>query len=173
MIEHRLIERVIQVMKGQVDRIETEKKVDSDLLEGVINFFQGYADRCHHGKEEGILFRDINKKALSPEHKRIVEELMEEHKLGRKTTAALGDAIQRYQSGDSEALPLIAAGLQSLVEFYPRHIEKEDKHFFLPIMAYFGKEEKDAMLKEGYEFDSKLIHEEYEKRVRALRSVLA
>jgi len=173
MIEHRLIERVIQVMKSQVERMETEKKVDVVLLEGLIDFIQGYADRCHHGKEENILFRDINKKALSPELKKIMEELIEEHKLGRKATAALEDALQRLRNDDSGALSLTTAGLKFLVEFYPRHIEKEDKHFFLPIMGYFSKEEKDAMLKEGYELDSKLLHEEYEKRVRELRFVLA
>jgi hypothetical protein len=32
-------------------------------------------------------------------------------------------------------------------------------------MEYFCQEEKDAMLREGYELDQKLIHEKYEKIV--------
>jgi len=169
MMEHRLIERVIQVMKGQVERIETEQKVDVVLLEDVINFIRSYADRCHHGKEENILFRDIAKKALTPELEKIMEELIEEHKSARQATAGLADALKSLRNGDNKALPLISANLKFLVEFYPRHIEKEDKHFFLPVMGYFSKEENDAMLKEGYELDSKLMHEEYENRVWELR----
>jgi len=169
MIEHRLIERIIEAIKDQIDRIETEKKADVVLLEAVIDFIQGYADRCHHGKEENILFRDIDKKPLSSELKKIMEELIEEHKLGRKATAALADGLRSFRNGDAQALSLIVANLRFLVEFYPRHIEKEDKHFFVPVMGYFSKEEKDAMLQEGYELDSKLMHEEYEKRVRELR----
>ena len=49
--------------------------------------------------------------------------------------------------------------MEELVGFYPKHIEKEDKHFFIPITEYFNTAEKDAMLEEGYEFDQKLIHE--------------
>jgi hemerythrin-like domain-containing protein len=62
----------------------------------------------------------------------------------------------------------IADGLRSLVEFYPNHIKKEDKNFFIPIMDYFSPEEKDAMIREGYELDSRLIHQEYENLVRVL-----
>ncbi len=43
--------------------------------------------------------------------------------------------------------------MTALVEFYPRHIDKEDKHFFLPVMEYFSREEKDALLARMDEFD--------------------
>lgn len=167
MIEHRLIERVIQVMKGQLDRIQAGEKIAPDLIGRLTDFIKIYADRCHHGKEEDILFRDLSKRIISPEHKRIMEELVEEHKLGRKITGALIDATRKYEKGETEALSMIADGLKSLVEFYPKHIEKEDKHFFLPVMAYFSKEEKDAMLSEGYEFDSRLFHQQFDFLVGA------
>ncbi len=38
-----------------------------------------YADRTHHGKEQDILFRDLEKKELSPNHTKIMGELLEEH----------------------------------------------------------------------------------------------
>jgi hemerythrin-like domain-containing protein len=64
-----------------------------------------------------------------------------------------------------ESFREIITCLQELVEFYPRHIEKEDKHFFLPCMNYFTREEKDAMLQEFWNFDKNLIHEKYRKIV--------
>ncbi len=51
------------------------------------------------------------------------------------------------------------------MKFYPVHIEKEDKHFFLPCLGYFSKEEQDIMLGEFWEFDRKMIHEKYRKVV--------
>jgi len=33
-------------------------------------------------------------------------------------------------------------------------------------MGYFSKEEKEAMLTEGYRFDADLLHEEYQKTVK-------
>jgi len=55
--------------------------------------------------------------------------------------------------------------MEALVKFYPIHIEKEDKHFFIPCMDYFNGEEKDAMLKEMREFDRNMIHEKYTRVV--------
>ena len=52
-----------------------------------------------------------------------------------------------------------------LVNLYPKHIEKEDKHFFLPAMSFFDQKEKDAMLQEGFLFDQRLIHEKYKEVV--------
>jgi hemerythrin-like domain-containing protein len=54
------------------------------------------------------------------------------------------------------------------VKFYPKHIEKEDKHFFIPCMDYFSQKEKDKMFEESWEFDRKLFHEKYTKIVEAL-----
>jgi len=59
----------------------------------------------------------------------------------------------------------VIACLKELSEFYPRHIEKEDKHFFFPILGYFSKAEQDAMLSEFEEFDRNMIHEKYTKLV--------
>lgn len=165
MIEHRLIERMIGVMKQELQRLEKERKMNPVFVETAVDFIRTYADRCHHGKEEDILFRDLKKKTLSPEHRRIMEELIEEHVWGRETTGRLVEANASYLKGDGEALSTIIDCMRSLVEFYPKHIEKEDKLFFIPVMEYFSEEEKDSMLKEGYEFDRNLIHEKYKDLV--------
>jgi hemerythrin-like domain-containing protein len=78
----------------------------------------------------------------------------------------LAEANQRLAGGDEEALAAIAELLRWFVDFYPRHIEKEDKHFFLPVMDYFSREEKDAMIAAGHALDSRLLHEEYEELVK-------
>jgi hemerythrin-like domain-containing protein len=161
MIEHRLIERMIKAMKQALYSAEKEKKIAPGFIETAADFIKTYADRCHHGKEEDILFRDLKKKTISDEHRWIMTELIEEHKWGRKTSGRLVEANSTYKAGDEGAISVITECIAGLVDFYPKHIEKEDKHFFIPIMGYFNKAEKDAMLEEGYEFDKKLIHEKY------------
>jgi hemerythrin-like domain-containing protein len=59
--------------------------------------------------------------------------------------------------------------LKELAEFYPKHIEKEDKNFFFPCMEYFTKNEQDVMLDEFWEFDRNLIHEKYRKMVKGYK----
>jgi hemerythrin-like domain-containing protein len=166
MIEHRLIERMIKVMRHELFQAEAQQKIDPRFIETATDFIRAYADQCHHGKEEDILFRELKKKKIAPEHHTIMEELVEEHKRGRQVTGRLVEANSRYMKGDEGALAEILEGIRTLIGFYPKHIEKEDKNFFLPIMGYFSKEEKDAMLTEGYRFDADLLHEEYQKTVK-------
>jgi hemerythrin-like domain-containing protein len=161
MKEHRLIERMIKVMGVELVKIKKENKVDSLFVDTVIDFIKTYADRCHHGKEEDILFRALADKNLSSEHSRIMNELIQEHKMGRNNVQKLSQAKLEYAGGNLDALGEIISNMQILTDFYPKHIEKEDKHFFIPCMDYFTGVEKNAMLEQMREFDAEMIHEKY------------
>jgi hemerythrin-like domain-containing protein len=165
MIEHRLIERMLSVIRNVLSEIESKHKVDPVFVDTAVDFIRVYADRTHHGKEEDILFRELNNKQLTAEDRQIMEELIEEHVFGRKTTKALVEANTRYRSGDETALTDIATNLQTLTDFYPRHIKKEDKVFFPSSRNYFTDEEDQAMLAEFWEFDRNMIHEKYKSLV--------
>jgi len=170
MWEHRLIEKMLRFFPGKIDAMEQQNKVDPVFIDTAVDFIRTYADRTHHGKEEDILFRDLAKKTMSGEHARIMQELVDEHISARKTVGRLVEAKERYLQGDEDAVKDVVACLSELAEFYPRHIEKEDKHFFFPCMEYFSKEEQDAMLKEFWEFDRNMIHEKYRKVVERLEA---
>lgn len=168
MIEHRLIERVIQVVIDGLDQIQSTKTVDPLFIDKVIDFIQMYADRTHHGKEEDIMFAELAQRTLSAHDQQYMNELIEEHVFARKTTKALIDANDRYRNGDSSAVPDIMEKLSTLVEFYPKHIQKEDKIFFPASRSYLSEEEDLNMLEEFWEFDRKMIHEKYNAVVENL-----
>jgi len=168
MKEHRLIERMIRIMNAELEKVKKDSKADPSFIDTAIDFIRTYADRCHHGKEEDILFRDLAKKNISAEHKRIMDELIKEHVMGRNNVKKLAEAKEKYILGNKGVLKDIISNMEILVKFYPRHIEKEDKHFFIPCMDYFTQEEKDAMLNEIWEFDRNMIHEKYTKVVGSL-----
>lgn len=163
MWEHRLIEKMLASFLKHIDKIEKNKKVNPLVIDVAVDFIRTYADRTHHGKEEEILFRDLSKKKLTPELDKIMKELLDEHVWGRKTTAGLVAAKEAYLSGDESKLAEIIDLARQLAGFYPRHIEKEDKHFFYPAQEYFTKIEQEKMLMEFWEFDRKMIHEKYNK----------
>jgi hemerythrin-like domain-containing protein len=146
MVEHRLIERMIDLIKAALGQIKSENKVDPVFVDTAVDFIRMYADRTHHGKEEDILFRELGGKNLSDEDRQVMTELIEEHVFGRNTTMALVDANNRYRGSDASALADIAGELETLVDFYPTHIEKEDKVFFPASRTYFTDEEDQAML---------------------------
>ena len=161
MIEHRLIERMIKVLAVELEHMAARAVANPQLIQVAVDFFRTYADRTHHGKEEDILFRELKQKPLSRDNETMMNRLIREHVLARQTVGKLSAANDRYIHGDAEALSDIVHELHELVEFYPQHIENEDKHFFLPVMDYFSETEQQAMLAEFWEFDRKMIHEKY------------
>ena len=177
MIEHRLIERMIHLMSCELTRIKDNVAVDPEFafvdpvfIDTAVDFIRFYTDRVHHGKEEEILFAALDKKDIAPEHRQMMEELIQDHVWGRETALALVWAKEDYLLVKEGALEKILENLGKMVEFYPRHIEKEDKHFFIPAMTYFSDAEKAEMLQAMYEFDRQMVHDKYRGVVEGIES---
>jgi len=169
MIEHRLIERMLEIVRRKISAMKDTADADPVFIDTVVDFIRTYADRTHHGKEEDILFTALEGKKLSHSDQALMEELVEEHKFGRRTVKALVDAKKEYTAGKRQAVSAIIEHLETLARFYPEHIRKEDKIFFPSTEKLFSQEELDSMLAEFREFDRKMIHEKYTAVVEQLK----
>jgi hemerythrin-like domain-containing protein len=161
MIEHRWIERVIAGLRQTLLRAQEGETVDRAYVRTAVDFVRTYADRCHHGKEEDILFRDLAAKELTPELAATIRELVAEHEWARGIVRQVIAANLAASEGDPAAAAELVRLLGDLVAFYPVHIAKEDDHFFRPAMALFDPQEQAAMLAAFAAFDASLIHEKY------------
>lgn len=170
MIEHRLIERMLLVIKNALAKIEYRHEIDPVFVDTAVDFIKVYADRTHHGKEEEILMRELKKKTLSAADLQVMNELIRDHMLVRQTTALISSANDRYRGGDDIALIVIANNLKTLIEFFPKHIEKEDNKFYPASRTYFTDEEDQAMMDEFGELDRKMVYEKYKAVVEKLEN---
>ncbi len=171
MIEHRLIERMVDVLDDHLQALQRGHQPDLELLRTGVDFFRVYADRTHHGKEEDILFHALATRPLSDEHRQTMGELIDEHKTARRLVGALGEAARKVPAGDGGAVEDICDRLRELVALYRPHIEKEDKHFFVPVMEYLSDEDRETMLEAFQVFDAGMIHEKYRQVVAAVEPV--
>ncbi|MFP4114438.1 MAG: hemerythrin domain-containing protein [Spirochaetota bacterium] len=162
MVEHRLIERVIGAIRNEKKRLEDGGEFHPAAIDQFVDFMRTYADDCHHGKEEDILFNDMEGKKLADEDEQLRRDLISEHEFARKTTAELVEARNRLAAGDRDQLSVVLDKFQALLDLYPQHIEKEDRRFFPNSEAYFTNEELDDMLRRFYDFDMEMIHAKYE-----------
>lgn len=172
MIEHRLIEQAISLIKKESELIISTGRVDLSLLTDMVDFMRTYADRCHHGKEEDILFRVLESKDMTEEHRAMMARLVDDHRRSRALTSSLNDLLVPFRRGERGAVEEVVEILQALSTVYPDHIEREDKHFFPVAMKYLSTEERDNMLKEFQEFDGKLVHEHYKAEVERMKAHL-
>jgi hemerythrin-like domain-containing protein len=168
MLEHRLIERMIKAIGLDIRSLDETGKVEPQFIDLTVDFMKTYADRCHHGKEEDILFSLLAEKDISSPDRKTMNELIEDHAHARAMVNRLVEARGRYAKRGRVVAGEVLSIMKEIVSFYPAHIEREDRHFFIPCMEYFTDHEQDDMFEAFAEFDRKVIHEKYRSVVERI-----
>jgi len=141
--EHRFIEKVVAACAGAADEIGAGGAVDAAPLKRIVEFMRMYADKCHHGKEELLLFPALIAKGV-PMTGCPIGALTAEHVQGRRLVGGLVDSAGLLDSAGEEARKGILENLQGIHRLYPNHIWKEDYLLFpmtLKVMAQGDLEE--------------------------------
>jgi hemerythrin-like domain-containing protein len=172
MSEHRLIDRVVADVTLEFKEItKGTREIDSEYIDTVVDFIRTYADRCHHGKEEDILFLELVTKPLPEQVEDAMRMLVDDHLWARAKTGALVAASVRYRAGDKGAAEDITDALSKLLHFYPIHIEKEERSFFKMAIEQFTVEERAEMLVRFHAFERLMpIREKYVAVVQKLEA---
>ena len=160
-VEHDLITRLFSLVENEISRINNTGTANKDFIDILTDFFVTYVDVAHHGKEENLLFAELEKKTITSAHKNMMSELLEEHKVGRKVINQLIESSDAYFKGDENELKNITARFKDFISLYSKHIDKEDNDYFIQIMQYFTEVEQDELIQKFWRFDIKLIHEKY------------
>ncbi len=133
--EHRLIERMIDAVKGEIVAIRKTRKIDPVFIETTVDFIETYADLTHHGKEEGIVFSELAKKTMTIIDTEVMQSLIDDHVRARKNATELRSLNADYRAGNQAGAGRILALLTEFITFYPPHMEKEEKEFFVSLLA--------------------------------------
>jgi hemerythrin-like domain-containing protein len=102
----------------------------------------------------------------------MLDILIDDHIQARKLMATLAEANRKYVKGDADAGNDIITSLKALTVLYRKHIELEDKHFFIPSLSYFTKDEMNAMLSDMWEYDRTIIHIKYRQMVGQAKEMI-
>ena len=54
--EHRFIKLAVSAIEHIVERFSASGEINIQIIEQIVDFMRSYADQCHHGKEEDLLF---------------------------------------------------------------------------------------------------------------------
>ncbi len=123
--EHRLILDVVSVLERTLD----DGGGDHDALAGCVTFFRLFADACHHGKEEGLLFPALEHEGM-PVDVGPIAVMLYEHRIGRELIRRMADALPDLSDDDNAAAAEVTAAGRGYVELIRDHIAKEDGILF-------------------------------------------
>ena len=142
--EHLVIAKVVSAAPVLADRLEAGQTISVETLQGVVEFMRIFADKCHHGKEETLLFPLLGKKGI-PMQGCPVGVLTMEHGKGRILVKELADGAEAYQNGDPGAKQAVIQALRGIAILYPNHIWKEDYLLFPMTNKVLNQDEQQTL----------------------------
>jgi hemerythrin-like domain-containing protein len=155
--EHRLIEQALGSLETYADEVRAGMPPACEAVRDYATFFRDFADTCHHGKEEDILFQRMIERGFSREAGPI-GVMYAEHELGRshvREMLALASGAGELSPGHAGSLLRSVAGYLPLLRL---HILKEDQILYPLALRVLSGPELDTM---AAEFES------FERRFRA------
>jgi len=103
MEEHRVIEGVLTSLETAAKRLSTGQAVAAGIFLKAADFIKGFADGCHHRKEEGVLFPALVANGM-PKDSGPVAVMLAEHEEGRRLTRAMREGAERMR--EATMLPM-------------------------------------------------------------------
>ncbi len=129
MTEHKAVLVALSLLEKVEDALAAGNEQASLHLEQLIDFLKGFVDRCHHGKEEDVLFPELEKLGVRREGGPI-GVMLGEHATGRGHIAAIADGLGRVRRGDLGAVSTIRENARAYRELLQAHIQKENDVLF-------------------------------------------
>ena len=156
--------KILDQITEDIDKGSTPDKVD---LSNFIGFLKEFADKCHHGKEEGMLFPALTNAGI-PEKGGPIGVMLSEHVQGRNFIKEMDHATA--SGPDYKAFAGAARHYSSLLE---NHIQKENNVLFPMAEKTLDKAQLEQLYKSFEEHEEKVIghgrHEELHQMLKELK----
>lgn len=125
MNEHQGILFGLKILEKMVQLIKEINQFEIDDIKGMINFLKLFADKCHHGKEEGLMFPAMEDAGIPKENGPIGQMLIE-HIEGRKFIAQMAGSTENEVFDKN----IFIQSATNYITLLRAHIDKENKILF-------------------------------------------
>jgi hemerythrin-like domain-containing protein len=147
--EHDAVLVALQILDKVEAALEAKNEQALEHLGQLLDFFKGFVDRCHHGKEEDVLFPELERRGIKREGGPIGVMLME-HDAGRGHVRTISGELDRLRRGEAGALAAIRQSADAYRDLLRAHIHKENNILF-PMADQLVPDDVAATLAEKFE----------------------
>ncbi len=172
--EHKAIKIMLDIVEEACKRLESGSKVDVEHLKLMVDFIKGFADKCHHAKEEDILFPTMQKAGI-PGQGGPIGVMLTEHTYGREYVKGMAQAIEKYEKGNIKTSSEIIKNARGYIELLSQHIDKEDNILYPMADRIFQEKTQKELLKEFNRVETEEIgegvHEKYHEILHHLHDI--
>ncbi len=162
---------VLSSLEGFVARMQQGEEVERATIRRYAEFFANFADRCHHGKEEDILFKTMTEHGFS---NRVgpVAVMIHEHTQGRAHVRVLAELGSRDGELSDEECDALAEHAGAYVPMLRNHIAKEDNILYPMAERALTPPELAAMTEQFERFERDEMGRDEHHRLHELANLL-
>ena len=175
--EHEAVRSALAILNNIKKQIEYTGKIAYPAhLTQLFNFFSVFVDRCHHGKEEELLFPALEAVGVSRKGGPI-GVMLHEHQQGREYVKGMKELLLQYIDGQAGAALELAKHFQAYIDLLNHHIDKENGVLFPMASRHLSAAELNE-LKSGFdEIETQRIgagkHEDFHRMLCELEGIYA
>jgi hemerythrin-like domain-containing protein len=129
MSEHTVVERVLVSLEGAVQASAQGKAVRPEFFIDAADFIRGFADGCHHRKEENVLFKTMGQYGV-PVQGGPIGVMLDEHEQGRGFTRAMRSGAEKWKDGQESGRQEALTAAGQYAALLHQHILKENNILF-------------------------------------------
>jgi hemerythrin-like domain-containing protein len=152
MAEHELILQALDALEKKVAAIQAGAAPDRAYFDKAVNFLRGFADKCHHGKEENLLFKRMTERGF-PVQGGPIAVMLSEHEAGRAFIRGIGEGAAKL-GADPAAARQIVENARGYIDLLRAHIGKENNVLFPMADRALGAEDQAYLAKEFERFEA-------------------
>jgi hemerythrin-like domain-containing protein len=171
MHEHQIILLVLARAEREARSIQETGSVHAETVDEMLDFFRNFADRCHHRKEEKLLFARMEERGV-PVEGGPIGAMLHEHEYGRRLVASIAGALPLAANGDRAAMDSVAENLLAYAQFLRAHIGKEDNVLYPMADRLFTAEDQHTLLEAFERVEAEEmgegVHEKYHELAHKL-----
>jgi len=146
--EHEGIKIMLSIIEQVCRQLEAVGSLNEGHFEGILEFLKVFVDKCHHGKEEDLLFPALIAVGVPKEGP--IAVMLHEHEIGRNYVKAISEAYAIYMAGDKFSYKDIMQNAYGYISLLKDHIEKENNVLFVMADSHLSDKMQDGLF-EGFE----------------------
>ncbi|MFX1250788.1 MAG: hemerythrin domain-containing protein [Promethearchaeota archaeon] len=172
MKEHEAIQVMLSILEQMCNRLELGERLPPGKLERVLEFIKLFADKCHHGKEEDLLFPAMIKAGFSKEGGPIAV-MLHEHVIGRNAVKGMDEALVKYKQSKDTIPEGFIENARTYIRLLRQHIDKEDHILYPMANQHLSLEVQQELLEQFERVEREVIgvgtHEKFHELLHQLK----
>lgn len=169
MHDHKHIAVLLNVLKNKQMKLSEGEAINFIVVRDIVEYMQGYAERCHHPVEDIIYAYYLAHKANGA-----IDKLSAEHEVVIQVSAALMNTLNLILSDIVVAREKLIADFAEYVELQERHMQMEEREIFPLLAQHLTEQDWQVIEKECQDslIDDPLFLDREQQEFDELRSYL-